>query len=385
MLFSGALFCNLGAKVYELALPLLIYEITRSSEIMGWVRATEFLPYVLLAAIIGALIDRFDRRTWAQWMIAGQVLCLLLAWVGIGFLKNPLWVIFPCAFFMMAFNFGYLSARMGMLKHMLPAELQGAATSNMSSLNSFFQTIGPMLSGVIILFSSVHIIFLWIAAFFLIAWCYLVKMPYEKEVARPALPLAMAIAEGWHILRANTALYHMALAIAVLNTCAMVFSLQSIFYAKNALGMNAADIGFMASIGGVGGIMGSFAAVRLRNRFGLGPVLIATVFFQAVGYLFLSVKSVFWVLDVSFFWVSFFEVITAILVYTYRQESVKSDSLGKVMGITGTLFKCGLPAGLALSGYVVAAYGVGTLFVICGGIQIALALLCMLSPMAKIQ
>lgn len=385
MLFAGAFFCNLGAKVYELALPLLIYDLTRSSQVMGWVRAVEFLPYVLLAAVIGALIDRFDRRVWAQWMIIGQVSCLLVAWAGISFLKHPLWVIFPAAFFMMACNFGYLSARMGMLKHILPGQLQGAATSNMSSLNSFFQTIGPALSGVVILFSSIHVIFLWIAAFFLIAWCYLVKMPYEKEAARSALPITKAIAEGWRILRANTVLYHMALAIAVLNTCAMVFSLQSIFYARNVLAMNAIDIGFMASAGGIGGILGSLAVVRLRSRFGLGSVLIATVFGQAMGYFFVVVKSNQFVLDISFFWVSFFEVITAILVYTYRQESVKSESLGKVMGITGTLFKIGLPLGLAASGYIVAAWSIGALFVTCGLVQIVLTLLCMRSPMAKVR
>ena len=80
----------------------------------------------------------------------------------------------------------------------------------------------------------------------------------------------------------------------------------------------------------------------------------------------------------------FFEVITAILVYTYRQESVKTENLGKVMGITGTLFKIGLPFGLAASGYIVSGAGIGALFIACAVIQIAMGALCLLSPMAKV-
>ncbi|QUY48768.1 MFS transporter [Serratia plymuthica] len=384
MLFSGALFCNLGGKVYELALPLLIYDITRSSEMMGWVRAVEFLPYIVLAAVIGAWIDRVDRRVWSQWMIIGQVACLLSGWLAIQWLPNPLWVLFPCAFFMMAFNFGYLNARMGMLKHILPAPLQSAATSSMGSLNSLFQALGPLLSGVVILFSSVHIIFLWIALFLFIAWCYLIRMPYEKEVFPVNGSIGQAIVEGCRILRANTPLYHMALAIAILNTSSAVFSLQSIYYAKNVLTMSAVDIGYMASAGGIGGILGSLLTVRLRNRLGLGKVIIAAMIIQALGYLFILFSHQALALVFAFFWVSFFEVITAILVYTYRQESVKTENLGKVMGITGTLFKIGLPFGLAASGYIVSGAGIGTLFIACAVIQIAMGALCLLSPMAKV-
>ncbi|MBH1928792.1 MFS transporter [Serratia rubidaea] len=384
MLFTGALFCNLGGKVYELALPLLIYDITRSSEMMGWVRAVEFLPYLLLAAVIGAWIDRVDRRVWSQWMIAGQVVCLLAGWLAIQWLPNPLWVLFPCAFLMMAFNFGYLNARMGMLKHILPAPLQSAAASSMGSLNSLFQAVGPLLSGVVILFSSVHIIFLWIALCLFIAWCYLIKMPYETEHFPPHGSIGQAIAQGWRILRANRPLYHMALAVAVLNTSSMVFSLQSIYYAKNTLAMNAAEIGYMVSAGGVGGLLGSLLTVRLRNRFGLGRVMIVTTIAQALGYLFILASHSVAALVLAFFWVSFFEVITAVLVYTYRQESVSSESLGKVMGITGTLFKIGLPFGLAASGYIVAGFGVGVLFSLCAALQIALGALCVWSPLAKV-
>ncbi|MEQ1968907.1 MFS transporter [Xenorhabdus nematophila] len=385
MLFSGALFCHLGGKVYELALPLLIYDITRSSEIMGWMRAAEFLPYILLAAVIGALIDRVDRRVWSQWMIVGQVVCLLTGWLAIEFSADPLWVLFPCAFFMMAFNFGYLNARMGMLKHVLPENLQSVAISSMSSLNSLFQALGPLLSGVIIFFSSAHIIFLWIALFLFIAWCYLFKIPYEKEVFNPPENIRTSIVKGWKILQTNIPLYHIALAIMVLNTCSIVFSLQAIYYAKTVLIMNAVNIGYMLSAGGIGGILGSLLTVHLRSRFGLGFVLVVTMTLEAFGYLLILFFNHPAMLIFAFFWANFFEIITALLVYTYRQESVKKENIGRIMGITGTIFKLGLPFGLAISGYVVSGGGIDLLFIVCALIQISVGLACLLSPVMRVK
>ncbi len=53
VLFSTAFFVAFGSKIYDRALPLLVYELTESSEMMGWMRAVEFLPNLLLALFIG--------------------------------------------------------------------------------------------------------------------------------------------------------------------------------------------------------------------------------------------------------------------------------------------------------------------------------------------
>ena len=55
VLFSSALFVAFSAQIYNLALPLLVYELTQSSQMMGWMRAVEFLPNLLLALFIGAV------------------------------------------------------------------------------------------------------------------------------------------------------------------------------------------------------------------------------------------------------------------------------------------------------------------------------------------
>ena len=58
--FSSASF-TLGTQIYQLALPLIFYELTRSAAVMTTVRAVELLPNLLLAMFIGVWVDRMDR------------------------------------------------------------------------------------------------------------------------------------------------------------------------------------------------------------------------------------------------------------------------------------------------------------------------------------
>ena len=120
ILFSSAFFVAFGAKIYDLALPLLVYELTQSAQMMGWMRAVEFLPNLLLALFIGVWVDRFNKKRWSQCMLLGQIAMLVISYSAVRWLDNPLLALFPCAFLMMAFNYGYHNARMGMMKSALP-------------------------------------------------------------------------------------------------------------------------------------------------------------------------------------------------------------------------------------------------------------------------
>ncbi|WP_199181099.1 hypothetical protein [Chromobacterium alticapitis] len=65
-LFASTALLALGGQIYQLALPLILYELTHSLSAMSNLRAVEFLPNLLLAAFIGVWVDRVCRRRWAQ-------------------------------------------------------------------------------------------------------------------------------------------------------------------------------------------------------------------------------------------------------------------------------------------------------------------------------
>ncbi|EDW6541821.1 MFS transporter [Salmonella enterica subsp. enterica] len=383
MLFMGSFFCALAGKIYELTMPLLIFDITHSSEIMGWIRAIEYLPYLLLAVIMGVWIDRVDRKRWSQWMIAGQIVCLIGGWWAVQFLTQPMWVLFPCAFLMMAGNFGYLNARMGMVKHILPAFQQGQATSALGTLNSLFQTLGPLVSGILLLFSHFDIVLLLIALPLFISWLLLDKVPDQSVAPAAYISLVDDIRKGWRILRDNTILLQMSLAISVFNMCSMVFVIQSMYVARAIFSFDAFHIGLMVSAGGIGGLLGASVVNILRHKLGMGYAFAMSIIVQSLCYLFILLNKNGMAMGLAFFWNGFFETSIGILVYTWRQESVAVDNLGKVMGITGTLFKLAAPFGLALSGYVMVLLNINWLFFSCFLLQIMVGCILLFNPLMR--
>jgi MFS family permease len=66
----GQTISNLGSSFTMFALPLLVFKLTGSPLNLGLIMTFEFLPYLLFGLILGAWVDRVDRR---RMMIATDV------------------------------------------------------------------------------------------------------------------------------------------------------------------------------------------------------------------------------------------------------------------------------------------------------------------------
>tara|TARA_Y100001956_G_C4128004_1_gene191448 strand:+ start:1894 stop:3033 length:1140 start_codon:yes stop_codon:yes gene_type:complete len=379
------LFVAFSAQIYNLAMPLLVYELTESSEVMGWMRAVEFLPNLLLALFIGVWVDRVDKKRWSQVMLCGQAVMVLISYTAVELMDNPLWVLFPSAFFMMACNYGYHNARMSMMKSVLPKETQNTAIARMSSLSSFMETVGPVLSGVLMLMSAIHNVFIGVGIMLLIAYWQLDKLQYQPSVNISQKGVFSAIKEGWQILRAERNMWIITLAVMVINMTGAMFWIQAIYYAKAELALNAVEVSYLIAASGIGGLVGSFSADKVRKKWGLGWLLIVSIAFEAVGFVFPLVVPGVVSLAISFFWISAIGLYSSICIWSYRQEAFDESCLGRVTGLTGSLFKLLMPIGLAGSGYITAAVGVEPLFVFCFTLQLMVALVLVVTKVREIK
>src|SRR5918912_2424220 len=66
----GQTVSNLGSSFTLFALPLLVFKLTGSPINLGVTTAAEFVPYLLFGLVIGAWVDRVDRK---RLMIATDV------------------------------------------------------------------------------------------------------------------------------------------------------------------------------------------------------------------------------------------------------------------------------------------------------------------------
>src|SRR5215468_8365704 len=60
--WTGETISSLGSSFTEFALPLLVFKLTGSALNLGIAFAVSFLPYLLFGLVIGAWVDRLDRK-----------------------------------------------------------------------------------------------------------------------------------------------------------------------------------------------------------------------------------------------------------------------------------------------------------------------------------
>lgn len=385
ILFSSAFFVAFSAQIYNLALPLLVYELTQSSEVMGWMRAVEFLPNLLLAMFIGVWVDRVNKKRWSQWMLLGQVAMVTASYLAVETISEPLWVLFPAAFLMMMFNYGYHNARMSMMKSVLPHEVQNTAVARMSALSSFMETVGPVLSGALMLLSAIHNVFLAVMGLLLLAYWQLERLEFTPAQVSKPQSVFRALKEGWNILRAESNMWTITLAVMVINTTGAVFWIQAIYFAKAELNFSAVEVSYLIAASGIGGLLGSFSADKVRSKMGLGRLLIVAITLEALGFIVPVLIPGTLSLIFSFLWISAIGLYSSICIWSYRQEAFSEEHLGRVAGITGSLFKLLMPFGLVGSGYITSAFGVEPLFVLCFVFQLAAALWLAATNVRKIR
>src|SRR5438045_4423718 len=84
----GQTISNLGSSFTQFALPLLVFKLTGSALNLGIATAATFLPYLLFGLVIGAWVDRLDRKRVMILVDIGQA--LVIASIPVMFLLGML-------------------------------------------------------------------------------------------------------------------------------------------------------------------------------------------------------------------------------------------------------------------------------------------------------
>src|SRR5687768_4227630 len=70
-------FSNLGDGLYQITLPLLAAQLTRSPSLIAMLGVMASLPWLIFALQAGSIVDRSDRRKVMLWVNGGRLLILL--------------------------------------------------------------------------------------------------------------------------------------------------------------------------------------------------------------------------------------------------------------------------------------------------------------------
>src|SRR5512145_2356956 len=81
--WSATSFSNLGDGLYQVTLPLLAAQLTRSPSLIAMLGVMTSLPWLIFALQAGSIVDRSDRRTVMLWVNGGRLLLLALLTVAV--------------------------------------------------------------------------------------------------------------------------------------------------------------------------------------------------------------------------------------------------------------------------------------------------------------
>lgn len=281
-LWSAETISQFGTQVGQLALPLVaILVLDASAFEVAALGTITFLPFIIFTLPAGVWVDRLPRR---PILIAGDLgRAALLATIPVAYVTDVLsmgqlyvigFLVGICTVF---FDVAYQSYLPSLVERKQIIE----GNSKLEISRSAAQVGGPGLAGGLVeLFTAPWAVFL-DAVSFLASGLFLVRIrkPEERQAVATAdgrkPSLWTELREGLRFVLGNPNLRAQAGCTGMSNLFSSVAFSIFLVYAVRELDLSAGVIGVIFSIGSAGSLVAALTAMRISNRFGIGPTTIA--------------------------------------------------------------------------------------------------------------
>ena len=269
----------LGNQVTDLALPLTaVLVLGASADQMGLLAATWYLPYLVFGLPAGVWIDRMRRQPIlvALDLIAAAVVLVvpIAAWTHLLRIELLYVVSFVLGSTVVVFTVAYQS--------FIPTLVGRAdlveANSALESTSSMTAIVGPGIGGLLVQILTAPFALVLDAASFLFSAMLVRSIRVDEPPAIPVAerrPMLEQIREGLRYVRQTPVLFAIVRGGTVHNFFSRMIDALFVLFAIRNLGLGAATIGLILAAGGPGSFVGSLAANRVADRFGVGRTIVA--------------------------------------------------------------------------------------------------------------
>ncbi|WP_433289245.1 MFS transporter [Micromonospora sp. CA-244673] len=279
-LWTASAVSNLGDGVTLVAAPLLVASLTPDPAAVAAAALAPQLPWLLLALVSGALVDRLDRRRLIVAVNLGRALVLaaLAGAVLAGVATVPLVCL---AFFLTGIGETLADTAAGaLLPSVVPADRLEQANSRLSATFVIGNQFVAKPFGAYLFVCAAALPFGFDAATFGLAALLLALLRWRPvpsatppAPAAPRRSLRVDVVEGVRALWAVPVLRTLAGCIAVMNVAFCAAFAAFVLYARQRLGLAEVGYGLLLTASALGGLAGSALATRLRSRFGTPALL----------------------------------------------------------------------------------------------------------------
>lgn len=353
LFLGGQALSRLGSSFTAFALPLLVFFETGSALDLGIAAAAAILPYLLFGLVLGALVDRGNRKRMmvgADLARAAVVATIPLA-AALGILSP--WWIYAIAFVNSSLGIVFEACQFAAMPSLGRGADLDALNGRIQSSYAAAATVGPLLAGVLVNLVPPAVVVLFDAITFAIsAWTIAAIRTSFSSGARDATRGSVLddIRVGLRFVFGHPVLRNIAIMMSMVNFLSATANAQLVLFATRRLHASSAEIAGLYAAESLGMALLALAVAPLRRRLSFATVALGAlaVFGALIGAFALNasypVALILWGLCGGT------GTVFNIAASSLRQRIVHNDMLGRVMTTASVLAWSTIPLGAVAGG-----------------------------------
>ncbi len=380
----------LGSMLAGFALIWWVTEATGSATKLATLTLLHMLPSIVLGPFVGALVDRWHRRT--VMLVADTIVAIFSAWLAYLFWTSTLqmwhvYLILVVRALGGAFHWPAMSASTSL---MVPKEQLARVAGMNQTVNGIWNIVSPPLGALLIATLPLHSVMLIdvataalaIVPLLFVAIPQPVRRDLDTEGAKGIGAVLRDMREGLAYVWGWPGLMALMVMASIVNLMLNPASSLLPLFVKQHFGKGALELGWMNSAWGIGVVVGGltlsawggFKRRIVTTQMGLlimGAAAIAvgisppTAFALALGARFVSGVS---------------NPITNGPIHAIFQSVIPPEMQGRVLTLIGSAAGAMSPLGMAIAGPVADRFGVESWFIAGGVVCVAMSFIGLLTP-----
>lgn len=357
--WSGETISSFGSSITVFALPLVVFNLTGSSVALGVTFAMFGLPHLFFGLLIGAWVDRVDRKRLMIIvdLLSATVVAALPFASAAGVLS--IWWIYATAFTLATLGIFFQAAQFAAIPSLVARDQLVTANGRIQASFSAATVIGPLVAGALLAFIPIDALLYIDAATFVVSALALslVVRPFNVAGERGRATLGEDVMEGLRYVLRHPVLRSISVMMALINFVGVTVFAQLVLFAKQRFGVSDSELGLLFAAHGAGVVLMSLVAGPLRSRWSFGNVALGALMLNGLATVALAFAPNYPLAVALSGLAAGLAILFNINTGSLRQAIVPSHMLGRIITIAMVLAWSANPLGATLGGVVVDRLG----------------------------
>lgn len=377
LFFTGQAISLTGTWMQQVAIGWLIYRLTKSPLMLGFVGFLGSVPTFILTPFAGVLADRVSRH---RILIVTQVLGMVQALIFAALImtgKIEIWHILALTVFLgIAVAFDSPTRHAFIVEMVAEKKDMGNAIALNSLVFNAARLVGPSIAGILVALFGEGICFLINGLSYIAVIAALFGMHVtHRTVAANGKHIIHDLKEGFIYAFSDRLIRSILLLTGIISMMGMSYVILMPVFAKDILGGSAGTLGLLMGSTGLGALVGAFFLAARKEVKGLGKVVILTTNIFGIGLMAFSFSRTLWLSMAVLLFVGFGMMVQMASNNIILQTVVHDDKRGRVMSLFMVAFMGMIPFGCLIAGGLANRFGAPNAIMISGLFCIAGSLL----------